>query len=71
MCINCAKSSGGDFEGLDELAVNEPRHTYLCRCSDCGALWMGHAYTPQVMIELTPEEAKVEFPEWNRRRIEL
>jgi hypothetical protein len=66
VCPSCAKSAGGDFDGLEELAANEPRHTYLCRCPRCGALWMGHGYTPQLMIELLAEEAAVEFPEWNQ-----
>lgn len=66
MCSICEKSAGGDFDGLDELAANVPRSTYLCRCPHCGALWMGHAYTPQLMIELTGAVASAEFPGWDR-----
>jgi hypothetical protein len=27
---------------------------------------MGHAYTPQMMVELTEQEAAAEFPGWER-----
>jgi hypothetical protein len=58
----CAKSRNGDFEGFDEIAVapeNGPyRHSYLCRCPQCGALWMGNGLQPQLMVELAPDEAK-------------
>jgi hypothetical protein len=68
MCATCAKAESGDWEGLHELAANSLRHTYLCGCPLCGALWMGHAYTPQLMLELTPEEAAAEFPHWRPTR---
>jgi hypothetical protein len=68
MCSICAKAENGDFDGLDELAVNAPRNTYLCGCPHCGTLWMGHAYTPQLMIELSVEVAAVEFPGWGPGR---
>jgi hypothetical protein len=66
MCSDCEKAGSGDFNGLDELAENAPRATYLCGCPRCGALWMGHGYTPQLMIELTSVEAAEEFPNWQQ-----
>jgi hypothetical protein len=66
VCSLCEKACGGDFYDLDELAANGPRCAYLCNCPHCGALWMGHAYTPQLMVELTEQEAAAEFPEWKR-----
>ena len=64
MCSICGKAASGDWHGLDELVANEPRHTYLCGCPRCGALWMGHGFTPQLMLELAPAEAAEEFPDW-------
>ena len=64
MCAICLKSRSGDFEGLDELAANESKHTYLCGCPHCGTLWMGHGFSPQLMMELTRAEAATEFPTW-------
>ena len=66
MCPACSKSSDGDFAGLDELAVDEPRNTCHCGCPRCGALWMGHGHTPQIMLELTLAEAAAEFPSWQQ-----
>ena len=66
MCSLCEKASGGNFYGLDELAANRPRSIYLCSCPHCGTLWMGHGYTPQLMLELTEQQAAAEFPEWRR-----
>ncbi len=64
MCPHCESASNGDFDGLRELVANVQKNTYLCSCRHCGALWMGHAYTPQLMLELAPTEAAQEFPEW-------
>lgn len=64
MCSACSKAGDGDWEGLDELAANSSRSTYLCGCPCCGSLWMGHGYTPQLMLELTVEEAQEAFPDW-------
>jgi hypothetical protein len=66
MCSVCEKAGNGDWVGLDELAANAPRCTYLCSCPKCGALWMGHGCMPQLMLELTPAEAVEEFPNWLR-----
>ncbi len=62
MCAACEKTRNGDFEGLDEIIANEKQHTYLCRCTRCGALWMGHAFTPQLFIEVNTKEAEDAFP---------
>ncbi len=64
MCPKCEKARNGDWEGLDELAANAPKHTYLCQCPHCGQLWGGWAFSPQVMYEFTPADAVECFPDW-------
>jgi len=66
MCSLCEKAGDGDYDGLGTLAANGSRCTYLCGCLHCGALWMGHAFTPQLMVELTEQAAAAEFPGWER-----
>jgi hypothetical protein len=66
MCSNCEKSGGGDCNGLNDLGLDAPLYpnSYLMECPVCGAFWMGHGFTPQLMMELTPEEAAEVFPGW-------
>jgi hypothetical protein len=64
MCSSCEKSASGDFDGLDDLGLDAPLYpnSYLMKCHVCGAFWMGHGFTPQFMMELTPEKAAEVFP---------
>lgn len=61
MCPTCelAKLSprvGAGFIDLDASAPDYP-NSYLMQCPHCRTFWMGHGYTPQFMLELTPSEA--------------
>jgi hypothetical protein len=48
---------------LDELAADEAKATYLCRCPVCKQYWGGHGYTPHIRRALSPEEAAEFFPD--------
>ena len=66
VCSTCATSEGGFTEALTSLGVSAPKYpkSYLAMCRNCSALWMGHGYEPQFMLELSQADASEIFPNW-------
>jgi hypothetical protein len=65
MCAICEKIVNGEREFLIDLELHAPKYpnSYLTRCPNCHAYWMGHGFGPQIMIELSADEAAEIFPE--------
>jgi hypothetical protein len=65
MCTICEKSVAGAWDGLIDLGLHAPEYpnSYLMQCPHCSAYWMGHGFTPHLMLELTRAEAADVFRE--------